>query len=248
MRLKHLWRSRFKFDLCACIIIAFAIFPSGFLRFVQCQFDQLPPPQLLAPPSFQSPTGLAYSSLDNLTSAILSSKLVQDYSFCIQNPYTLFPISPFFAEILWVLEKLHNFIFWRNFVDFDWLFILFSFWREGEWNRAFNYSSDLSFLTACIAKTGGSFFFSFPKKRVIYSFDSIKVEFFHLTIKISDVVSYEFIMVLIPTFLASWLSLNYTVFNVRSRVVNNQILWYSTRFVSFATLCKSIFGNRENWT
>lgn len=72
---------------------------------MQCQFDQF------TPPSFGSPTELAYSSIDNLTSSLLSSKLVQDYSFCIQNP-------------------------------------------EAEWNTAFNYSSDLSFLTTCLAKTG----------------------------------------------------------------------------------------------
>lgn len=34
------------------------------------------------------------------------------------------------------------------------------FCREAEWNAAFNYSSDLSFLTACLAKTGGNFLFS----------------------------------------------------------------------------------------
>ncbi|GER28847.1 ABC transporter G family member [Striga asiatica] len=73
------------------------------LRLVQCQ--------LPSPASFDLLTQMAYTRLQNLTSNILSTRLVQDYSFCIHNP-------------------------------------------EAEWNRAFNYSSDLSFLTACLASTG----------------------------------------------------------------------------------------------
>ncbi|KAH6838256.1 P-loop containing nucleoside triphosphate hydrolases superfamily protein [Perilla frutescens var. hirtella] len=110
MSLKNLCASKFAFDF-RVFIITLIILPPSFLQFVQCQFEQFTPPQLLTPPSFGSPTEVAYSGLHNLTSAVLSSKLVQDYSFCIQNP-------------------------------------------EAEWNTAFNYSSDLSFLTACIARTG----------------------------------------------------------------------------------------------
>lgn len=54
-------------------------------------------------------------------------------------------------------------------VDFAAAFLLYSTLshREREWNTAFNFSSDLSFLTACIAKTGGTFpstLFPFKKK------------------------------------------------------------------------------------
>ncbi|KAL3834153.1 hypothetical protein ACJIZ3_008889 [Penstemon smallii] len=79
----------------------------NFLRLVQCQLNEFSPPQ----GTVDIFTGLAYSRVDNLTSTILSTKLVQDYSFCIQNP-------------------------------------------ESEWNKAFNFSQDLSFLTACLARTG----------------------------------------------------------------------------------------------
>ncbi|XP_041998927.1 ABC transporter G family member 24-like [Salvia splendens] len=99
MSFNHRCCSKFKSHSFICIVTLTLILPS---TFVQCQFT---------PPSFGSPTQLAYGNLDNLTSALLSSKLVQDYSFCIRN-------------------------------------------KEREWNTAFNFSSDLSFLTACIAKTG----------------------------------------------------------------------------------------------
>ncbi|GFP97006.1 ABC transporter g family member 24 [Phtheirospermum japonicum] len=88
------------------ILILFLQYSS--LRLVQCQFEQFSPP-LPASPDFL--TAAAYNSLENLTADILSSRFVQDYSFCIQNP-------------------------------------------EAEWNKAFNYSSDASFLTACLARTG----------------------------------------------------------------------------------------------
>lgn len=45
-----------------------------------------------------------------------------------------------------------------SFCDF-WMFGCF---REAEWNRAFNYSDDLSFLTACLARTGGIVIFLRP--------------------------------------------------------------------------------------
>ncbi|KAG8380526.1 hypothetical protein BUALT_Bualt06G0024800 [Buddleja alternifolia] len=94
----------FKFASCICIINF-----SFFLRFVQCQIDVPSPPQLPSPASFDFLTEVVNSRLDNLTSNVLSSRFVQDYSFCIQNP-------------------------------------------EAEWNSAFNYSSDVSFLTTCLAK------------------------------------------------------------------------------------------------
>ncbi|KAI3458951.1 hypothetical protein Pfo_015614 [Paulownia fortunei] len=110
MSRRKLSSSKFTFAFCVCII-TFLLLPSSFLRLVECQFDELSPPQLPSPASLDFLTEVAYSRLENLTSDILSSKLVQDYSFCIQNP-------------------------------------------EAEWNTAFNYSSDMSFLTACLARTG----------------------------------------------------------------------------------------------
>ncbi|KAL3649710.1 ABC transporter G member 24 [Castilleja foliolosa] len=102
--------SKITFASCAYSITLILIFflQSSFLRLVQCQLGQLSPP-LPASPDFL--TAAAYRSLENLTSDILSSRFVQDYSFCIQNP-------------------------------------------EAEWDKAFNYSSDPGFLTACLARTG----------------------------------------------------------------------------------------------
>ncbi|KAK6136188.1 hypothetical protein DH2020_030079 [Rehmannia glutinosa] len=103
--------SKSTFAFCAYIITLIFLLQSSFLRLVQCQLDELSPPQLPSPASFDFLTEVAYSRLENLTTDILSSRLVQDYSFCIQNP-------------------------------------------EAEWDTAFNYSSDVSFLTACLARTG----------------------------------------------------------------------------------------------
>ncbi|KAL7109749.1 hypothetical protein ACP275_06G195100 [Erythranthe tilingii] len=101
-----------KFTFIIFIIINIIIItPSSFLRFVQCQPGELSPPQLPSPASLDLLTEIAYSRLENLTYNLLSTKFVQDYSFCIQDP-------------------------------------------EAEWNAAFNYSSDVSFLTACMVKTG----------------------------------------------------------------------------------------------
>ncbi|KAL6545368.1 ABC transporter G member 24 [Orobanche gracilis] len=102
--------SKMTFFSCAYYIFTLILQPS-FLQLVQCQFEQFSPPQLPTPASSDFSTAVAYGRLDNLTSDILSSRFVQDYSFCIQNP-------------------------------------------EAEWDRAFNYSSDLSFLTACLAIAG----------------------------------------------------------------------------------------------
>ncbi|XP_075483923.1 ABC transporter G family member 24-like [Primulina tabacum] len=84
---------------------------SCFLQLVRCQVGEFSPPKLQDPANLDFLTRLAYNGLDNLTSDILSSKLIQDYSFCIEDP-------------------------------------------EAEWNTAFNFSSDLSFVAACLAKTG----------------------------------------------------------------------------------------------
>ncbi|PIM98016.1 hypothetical protein CDL12_29508 [Handroanthus impetiginosus] len=100
----------FTFSFCTCILTVLLL-QSSFLQLVRCQFDELSPPQLPSPASLDFLTEVAYSRLENLTSDILSSKLVQHYSFCIHDP-------------------------------------------EAEWNKAFNFSSDLRFLSACLAKTG----------------------------------------------------------------------------------------------
>ncbi|KAK6156348.1 hypothetical protein DH2020_010596 [Rehmannia glutinosa] len=78
--------SKSTFAFCAYIITFVVVLQSSFLRLVQCQLDELSPPQLPSPASFDFLTEVAYSRLENLTTDILSSRLVQDYSFCIQNP------------------------------------------------------------------------------------------------------------------------------------------------------------------
>ncbi|KAL0303260.1 UNVERIFIED_CONTAM: ABC transporter G family member 24 [Sesamum radiatum] len=110
MRRRKLGSSTITFTFYTCIVTFLFLQPSS-LRLVQCQLDEFSPPQLQSPAALDFLTQVAYSRLENLTSDLLSSKLVQDYSYCIENP-------------------------------------------EAEWNTAFNYSSDVSFLTACLAKTG----------------------------------------------------------------------------------------------
>ncbi|KAL0402169.1 UNVERIFIED_CONTAM: ABC transporter G family member 24 [Sesamum latifolium] len=110
MRRRKLGSSTIKFTFYTCIVTFLFLQPSS-LPLVLCQLDEFSPPQLQSPAAFDFLTQVAYSRLENLTSDLLSSKLVQDYSYCIENP-------------------------------------------EAEWNTAFNYSSDVSFLTACLAKTG----------------------------------------------------------------------------------------------
>ncbi|KAL3838307.1 hypothetical protein ACJIZ3_022898 [Penstemon smallii] len=84
-------------------IITFTLLPYSFLRLVQCESEELR--------RAQSSVQLAYSRLHNLTYHLISTKLVQNYSFCIRDP-------------------------------------------EDDWDKAFNYSHDLSFLIACLAKYG----------------------------------------------------------------------------------------------
>ncbi|XP_073031513.1 ABC transporter G family member 24-like [Primulina eburnea] len=88
--------------------ICIVLLRSHFLQLVRCQVGEFSPP---IPENLDLLTRLAHNGLNNLTSDILSSKLIQDYSFCIEDP-------------------------------------------EAEWNTAFNFSSDLSFVAACLAKTG----------------------------------------------------------------------------------------------
>ncbi|XP_011077275.1 ABC transporter G family member 24 [Sesamum indicum] len=107
---RKLGSSTITFTSYTCIVI-FLFLQSSSLRLVLCQLDEFSPPQLQSPAALDFLTQVAYSRLENLTSDLLSSKLVQDYSYCIENP-------------------------------------------EAEWNTAFNYSSDVSFLTACLSKTG----------------------------------------------------------------------------------------------
>ncbi|KAL0298777.1 UNVERIFIED_CONTAM: ABC transporter G family member 24 [Sesamum radiatum] len=110
MRRRKLGSSTITFTSYTCIV-TFLFLQSSSLRLVLCQLDEFSPPQLQSPAALDFLTQVAYSRLENLTSDLLSSKLVQDYSYCIENP-------------------------------------------EAEWNTAFNYSSDVSFLTVCLAKTG----------------------------------------------------------------------------------------------
>ncbi|KZV51544.1 ABC transporter G family member 24-like [Dorcoceras hygrometricum] len=107
-RRKLLGSSAMAFLFGACI---FTLLPFSFLRCVQCQLDALSPPPLPNPGTFDLLTQVAHARLDNLTTELLSSKLVQEYSFCIEDP-------------------------------------------KADWDKAFNYSSDWNFFTACMLKVG----------------------------------------------------------------------------------------------
>ncbi|KZV37689.1 ABC transporter G family member 24-like [Dorcoceras hygrometricum] len=108
-RRKLLGSSAIAFVFCVCI---FTLLPFSFLRCVQCKLDALSPPPLPNPWTFDLLTQVAHARLDNLTTELLSSKLVQEYSFCIEDP-------------------------------------------KADWDKAFNYSSDWNFFTACMLKVGG---------------------------------------------------------------------------------------------
>ncbi|XP_073041301.1 ABC transporter G family member 28-like isoform X1 [Primulina eburnea] len=107
-RRKLLGSSAFTCLFYSCIV---TLYPFSFLRFVQCQLGALSPPPLPNPGTFDLLTQAAYARLDNLTTELLSSQLVQEYSFCIEDP-------------------------------------------KADWDKAFNYSSDWNFLTACMLKVG----------------------------------------------------------------------------------------------
>ncbi|KAL2227739.1 UNVERIFIED_CONTAM: hypothetical protein Sindi_2132600, partial [Sesamum indicum] len=82
---RKLGSSTITFTSYTCIVI-FLFLQSSSLRLVLCQLDEFSPPQLQSPAALDFLTQVAYSRLENLTSDLLSSKLVQDYSYCIENP------------------------------------------------------------------------------------------------------------------------------------------------------------------
>lgn len=67
------------FAFVTCIVLL----RSPFLQLVRCQVGGMSP---TIPANFDFLTRLAYNGLNNMTSDILSSKLIQDYSFCIADP------------------------------------------------------------------------------------------------------------------------------------------------------------------
>ncbi|KAK2968180.1 hypothetical protein RJ640_018273 [Escallonia rubra] len=96
-------------------------------------------------------TQLVYGRISNLTSTILTSQISNRSSFCIKDPYAPhWPLTSFFPSLTFSasMHLSSEVLFHRSGVRV-------SCNREADWNRAFNFSSNLDFLTACIQKTNG---------------------------------------------------------------------------------------------
>ncbi|CAA2997206.1 ABC transporter G family member 24-like [Olea europaea subsp. europaea] len=109
MSRKKFYLSSFTLFILNIVLVQLSFPELGSVRFVKCQTDDFTPPQLQNPSYNHYPTRTVYDRLSNLTSIILTSEIVEDYTFCINDP-------------------------------------------TSEWNNAFNYSSNLDFLSACLAK------------------------------------------------------------------------------------------------
>lgn len=91
MSRKKFYLSSFTLFILNIVLVQLSFPELGSVRFVKCQTDDFTPPQLQNPSYNHYPTRTVYDRLSNLTSIILTSEIVEDYTFCINDPSVSFP-------------------------------------------------------------------------------------------------------------------------------------------------------------